>query len=45
MLISIENLLEDKQGLRMGEMLTLNFRQPKVLVIIGFNYDLQLTRH
>jgi hypothetical protein len=28
MLISIENLLEDEQGLSMGEMLTVNFRQP-----------------
>jgi hypothetical protein len=28
MLISIENLLEDEQGLGMGEMLTVNFRQP-----------------
>jgi hypothetical protein len=28
MLISIENLLKDEQGLSMGEMLTVNFRQP-----------------
>jgi hypothetical protein len=27
MMISIEGLLEDKQGLSMGEMLTVNFRQ------------------
>jgi hypothetical protein len=26
-MISIEGLLEDEQGLSMGEMLTLNFRQ------------------
>jgi hypothetical protein len=36
MLISIENLLEDEQGLSMGEMLTVNFRQPRVLVIHWF---------
>jgi hypothetical protein len=28
MMISIEVLLEDEQGLSMGEMLTLKFRQP-----------------
>jgi hypothetical protein len=28
MLISIENLLEDEQGLSMGEMLTVNFGTP-----------------
>jgi hypothetical protein len=28
MMISIEGLLEDEQGLSMGEMLTVNFRQP-----------------
>jgi hypothetical protein len=28
MLISIEGLLEDEQGLSMGEMLTVKFRQP-----------------
>jgi hypothetical protein len=27
-MISIEGLLEDEQGLRMGEMLTVKFRQP-----------------
>jgi hypothetical protein len=27
-MISIEVLLEDEQGLRMGEMLTVKFRQP-----------------
>jgi hypothetical protein len=27
-MISTEGLLEDKQGLSMGEMLTVNFRQP-----------------
>jgi hypothetical protein len=27
-LIFIKGLLEDEQGLRMGEMLTVNFRQP-----------------
>jgi hypothetical protein len=36
MLISIENLLEDEQGLSMGEMLMVNFRQPRVLVIHWF---------
>jgi hypothetical protein len=29
-------LLEDEQGLSMGEMLTVNFRQPRVLVIHWF---------
>jgi hypothetical protein len=28
MMISIEGLLEDEQGLSMGEMLTMKFRQP-----------------
>jgi hypothetical protein len=28
MLICIEGLLEDEQGLSMGEMLTMKFRQP-----------------
>jgi hypothetical protein len=28
MMISIEGLLEDEQGLTMGEMLTVKFRQP-----------------
>jgi hypothetical protein len=28
MMISIEGLLEDEQGLSMGELLTVNFRQP-----------------
>jgi hypothetical protein len=28
MMISIEGLLEDEQGLSMGEMLTVKFRQP-----------------
>jgi hypothetical protein len=27
-MITIEGLLEDEQGLSIGEMLTLNFRQP-----------------
>jgi hypothetical protein len=36
MLISIEILPEDEQGLSMGEMLTLNFRQPRVLAIHWF---------
>jgi hypothetical protein len=36
MLVSIEKLLEDEQGLSMGEMLTVNFRQPRVLVIHWF---------
>jgi hypothetical protein len=33
---TIENLLEDEQGLSMGEMLTGNFRQPRLLVIHWF---------
>jgi hypothetical protein len=43
-LIFIKGLLEDEQGLSMGELLMVNFRQPRVLYI-GFDYDLQLTRH
>jgi hypothetical protein len=43
MLISIGYLLEDEPGLSMGEMLTVNFCQPRVLVIHWFRYDLQLT--
>jgi hypothetical protein len=31
-----QGLLEDEQGLSMGEMLTVNFRQPRVLVIHSF---------
>jgi hypothetical protein len=34
--LSEDYLLEDEQGLSMGEMLTVNFRQPKVLVIQWF---------
>jgi hypothetical protein len=45
MLISIENLLEDEQGLSMGEMLTVNSVNLEYLLYIGFDYDLQLTRH
>jgi hypothetical protein len=44
-LLSEDHLLEDKQGLSMGEMLTVNFRQPEYLLYIGFDYDLQLTLH
>jgi hypothetical protein len=29
MMISIKGLLEDEQGLSMGEMLTVKFRQPR----------------
>jgi hypothetical protein len=36
MLTSIEYLLKDEQGVSMGEMLTVNFRQPRVLVIHWF---------
>jgi hypothetical protein len=31
--------------LRRWRLLTMNFRQPRVLVIHCFDYDLQLTRH
>jgi hypothetical protein len=34
--MSIENLRKDEQGLSMGEMLMVNFRQPGVLVIHWF---------
>jgi hypothetical protein len=39
-MISIEGLLEDKQGLSMGEMLTVKFRQPshEFTFGIGMNY-------
>ena len=48
MLISIENLLEDEQGLSMGEMLTVNFRQPSHEFTFGvgmnfISYPLVLT--
>jgi hypothetical protein len=35
-LLSKDYLLEDEQGLSMGEMLTVNFRQPRVLDIHWF---------
>jgi hypothetical protein len=35
-LFSKNYLLEEEQGLSMGEMLTVNFRQPRVLVIHWF---------
>jgi hypothetical protein len=38
-LLSKDYLLEDEQGLSMEEMLTLNFRQPRVLVMHRFRYD------
>jgi hypothetical protein len=42
MLIFIKGLLEDEQGLTMGEMLTVNFRQPShdltlMLVLIYYS--------
>jgi hypothetical protein len=40
MLISIENLLEGEQGLSMGEMLMMNFRQPSFEFIINVGIDL-----
>jgi hypothetical protein len=35
MMISVEGLLEDEQGLSMGEMLTVKFRQPTHEFTIG----------
>jgi hypothetical protein len=35
-LLSKDYLLEDEQGLSMGEMLTVNFRQPRVLFMHWF---------
>jgi hypothetical protein len=48
MMISIEGLLEDEQGLSMGEMLTLKFRQPSHEFTFGvgmssISYPLVLT--
>jgi hypothetical protein len=39
-MISIEGLLEDDQGLSMGEMLMVNFRQPshEFTFIVGMNF-------
>jgi hypothetical protein len=47
-MISIEGLLEDEQGLNMGEMLTVNFRQPSHEFTFGvgmifISYPLVLT--
>jgi hypothetical protein len=47
-MISIEGLLEDKQGLSMGEILTVNFRQPSLEFTFGvgmsfISYPLVLT--
>jgi hypothetical protein len=47
-MISIEGLLEDKQGLSMGELLTVNFRQPSHEFTFGvsmnfISYPLVLT--
>jgi hypothetical protein len=39
-LISIEGLLENEQGLSMGEMLTVNFRQPSHEFTFGDGIDL-----
>jgi hypothetical protein len=44
-LLSKDYLLEDEQGLRIGEMLTVNFINLEYLLYISFDYDLQLTRH
>jgi hypothetical protein len=35
MMISIEGLLEDEQGLNMGKMLTAKFRQPSHVFTFG----------
>jgi hypothetical protein len=48
MLISIKGLLEDEQGLSMGEMLTVKFRQPSHEFTFGvgmtfISYPLVLT--
>ena len=48
MMISIEGLLEDEQGLSMGEMLTVKFRQPSHEFTFGggmsfISYPLVLT--
>jgi hypothetical protein len=48
MMISIEGLLEDEQGLSMGEMLTVKFRQPSHECTFGvgmsfISYPLVLT--
>jgi hypothetical protein len=47
-MISIEGLLEDEQGLSMGEMLMMKFRQPRHEFTFGFgmsfiSYPLVLT--
>jgi hypothetical protein len=47
-MISIEGLLEDEQGLSMGEIFTVNFRQPshEFTFVVGMNfisYSLELT--
>jgi hypothetical protein len=47
-MISIKGLLEDEQGLSMGEMLTVKFRQPnhKFTFVVGMtfiSYPLVLT--
>jgi hypothetical protein len=39
-LISIEGLLKDEQGLSMGELLTVNFRQPSHEFTFGVGIDL-----
>jgi hypothetical protein len=43
---SLQHLLRAHLAQEHGcNMLTVNFRQPRVLLYIGFDYDLQLTRH
>jgi hypothetical protein len=44
MMISIERLLEDEQGLSMGEMLTVKFRQPshEFTFGVGISYTLSI---
>jgi hypothetical protein len=40
MLISIENILKDEQGLSMGDMLMVNFRQPSYEFTFNVGVDL-----
>ena len=37
--ISKDYLLEDEQGLSMGEMLTVNFGAPNIFVTLWFRFD------
>jgi hypothetical protein len=38
-LLSKDYLLEDKQGLSMGEMLTVNFDAPNIFITLWFELD------